>query len=89
MKYDTKYSKSISTPTVWNVLIDKNERGVEIDITKYRGITTSLLYLILSRLVIMFCVCMSDRFQASPWESNFKIVKEFWGILTEPSITFF
>lgn len=64
-------SKSISTPMTSNVLLDKDEQGVEIDITNYRGIIGSLLYLTTSWPDIMF-----SRFHASPSESHFKIVKQ-------------
>ncbi|XP_050918918.1 secreted RxLR effector protein 161 [Lathyrus oleraceus] len=47
-KFDMKDSKIISTPTTLNVLIDKDERGVDFDVTRY---------------------------QASPKDPHFKIVK--------------
>lgn len=43
-KFDMQNSKSISTPMTSNVLIDKDESGIEINITKYRGIIESILY---------------------------------------------
>lgn len=74
-EFDMQNSKSISTLMASNVLIDKDEIGVEIDITKYRGIIGFLLYLTTNMPYIMFSVCMCSRFQASPKESHFKIVK--------------
>lgn len=58
-----------------NLLIYKDEQGVEININKYRGIIESLLYLSASRSYIMFSVCMYARFHMSPWEFHFEIVK--------------
>lgn len=72
-------SKSISTPMTSNVMIDKDENDLEIDIIKYRGIIGSLFYLTASRPNIMFNVCMCVRFSVLPRESHFKIVKKNWG----------
>lgn len=41
-KYDIKNSKTILTLMASNMLIDKDENGLEIDIFKYVGITRSL-----------------------------------------------
>lgn len=42
-KFEMKDLKSISTPMDLNVLIDKDERGVDFNVTRYRGIIGSLL----------------------------------------------
>lgn len=39
-----KCLKIISTPMASNMLIDKDEIGVDFDITRYRGIIRSLIY---------------------------------------------
>lgn len=57
------------------MLINKDENGMKIDITKYRGIIGSLVYLMISRPNVMFSVCMCARCHASPRESHFKTVK--------------
>lgn len=57
------------------MLNDKDEKGVDFDITRFRGIIGSLLYLMGSRPDIMFILCMCAKYQASPKESHFKIVK--------------
>lgn len=57
-----------------NLLLDKDEQFVKIDISKYRGIVGSSLYLITSRPYIMFSECMCTQFHVSPRESHFKIV---------------
>lgn len=44
-KFDMQNLRSISTPITSNMLIDRDKNGVEIEITKYRGIIGSLLYL--------------------------------------------
>lgn len=70
-----KDSKTILTPIASNVLIDKDERGVDFDITKYQGIIRSLLYLSANRPDIMFSVCMCARYQTLHKNPHFKIVK--------------
>lgn len=74
-KFDMQNSKSISALMASNFLIDKDKSGVEIDITKYRGIIGSLLYLDARRPNIMFRVCKCALFHACSRESHFKIVK--------------
>jgi len=46
--------------------MDLDEKGQAIDFTKYRGLIGSLLYLIASRLDIMFSVCMCARYESNP-----------------------
>lgn len=70
-----KDSKTISTPMTSNVLIDKDERGMDFDVTRYQGIIRSLFYLTSRRHDIMFSVWMCSRYQASHKDSYFKIVK--------------
>lgn len=53
-----KDSNSLSTPMALKVLIDKDEQDIEIEISKYRVIIRSLLYVIASRPYIMSSVCM-------------------------------
>lgn len=57
-KYDMNNSKTVSTPMALNILIDKDENGVKTEITKYRGIIRSLIYLTTSRPDIIYSVCM-------------------------------
>ena len=57
------------------IKLDKDESGKAVDITKYRGMIESLLYLIASRAYIMFSIFLCARFQANPEESHFNTVK--------------
>lgn len=70
-----KDSRYISTSTYLNLIIEKDGQGLKIEITKYKGIKGSLLYLFASWPDIMFSVYMCAKFQASPNESHFKVVK--------------
>ena len=65
----------MSTPMGSGTYVDQDELGVSIDITKYRGMIGSLLYLTTSRPDIMVSVCLFARFQANPKESHLTAVK--------------
>ncbi|XP_019265645.1 PREDICTED: uncharacterized protein LOC109243188 [Nicotiana attenuata] len=68
-------AKAIGTPMSPSTSLDKDEQGIPIDETKYRGMIGSLLYLTASRPDIMFSVCKCDRFQSAPKESHLTTVK--------------
>ena len=68
-------SKEMATPMSTSCYLDKDEEGKPVDITKYRGMIGSLLYLTASRPDIMFSVCMCARYQANPKESHLSAVK--------------
>ena len=55
--------------------LDQDDPGKCVDITRYRGMIGSLLYLTTSRPDIMFSTCLCARFQANPKESHLIAVK--------------
>jgi len=74
-KFGMDKCKSISTPFSTNCHLDHDVVGNPVDETKYRGLIGSLLYLTISKLDIMFVVCMCARFQSAPKESHFNAAK--------------
>ncbi|KAK2390489.1 putative mitochondrial protein [Trifolium repens] len=74
-KFGMTDSKHMETPMASTCALSKDEEGKDVEITKYRGIIGSLLYLTASRPDIMFSVCMCARYQSSPKESHLKAVK--------------
>ncbi|KAJ4792962.1 Pol [Rhynchospora pubera] len=74
-KFDVEDSKSLDTPMGKSANIDADEKGKPMDITLYRGMIGSLLYLTASRPDIMYAVCLCARYQANPKESHHKAVK--------------
>ncbi|XP_050920276.1 secreted RxLR effector protein 161-like [Lathyrus oleraceus] len=74
-RFDMDSCKAMSTSMGSGSYVDQDESGVSIDITKYRGMIGSLLYLTVSRPDIMFSVCLCARFQANPKESHLTAVK--------------
>jgi hypothetical protein len=74
-KFGMSESKSISTPMGINGNLDSDTSGNMVDQKLYRSIIGSLLYVTISRLDVMFSVCMCARFKASPRESHSKATK--------------
>ena len=65
----------MNTPMSSSIKLDKDEHGVAVDTTKYRGMIGSLLYLTASGPDIMFSVGLCARFQSNPKESHLSAVK--------------
>ena len=63
------------------IKIDKDEKGKEVAIKKYRGMIGYLLYLNISRPDIMFSVYLCTRFQSCSKESHFLVVKRIFHYL--------
>jgi hypothetical protein len=68
-------SKAISTPMGTNGNLDSDANRNMVNQKLYRSIIGSLLYVITSRLDVMFSVCMCARFQASPRGSHLMATK--------------
>jgi hypothetical protein len=68
-------AKEAATPMANSCYLDSDEKGKSIEVSKYRGLIGSLLYLTASRPDIMFSVCLCARFQANPKESHLTAAK--------------
>jgi hypothetical protein len=64
-KFGLENAKSIKTSMATNGHLDLDERDTIVDKKLFRSIIGSLLYIIASRLDVMFSVCMCAWFQAS------------------------
>nr|GEV15438.1 copia protein [Tanacetum cinerariifolium] len=69
-KFGFTYVKSASTPIKTEKPLHKDPDGKDVDVHIYRSIIGSLMYLISSRLDIMFAVCACARFQVTLKESH-------------------
>ncbi|GKD32881.1 hypothetical protein Tco_1248390 [Tanacetum coccineum] len=59
----------------------KDSDGDDVDVHPYRSMIGSLMYLISSRLDIMFAVCACARFQVTPRVSHLHVVKRIFRYL--------
>ena len=80
-KYKMEDSTPAKTPMATATKLDQDESGKKVDITHYRGMIGSLLYLTASRPDIMFATCLCARFQADPKESHLIAVKRIFRYL--------
>ncbi|GJX78028.1 hypothetical protein Tco_0324839 [Tanacetum coccineum] len=68
----------MKTPMSSDTKLTKDEECELIDSTKYRGMIGSLLYLMASKLDIMFSVCVCARFQEAPKTSHLEAFKRIF-----------
>ena len=80
-KYGLEDASTAKTPMATATKLDQDDPGKCVDITSYRGMIGSLLYLTASRPDIMFATCLCARFQANPKESHLIAVKRIFKYL--------
>ncbi|KAJ9541915.1 hypothetical protein OSB04_028421 [Centaurea solstitialis] len=80
-KFDLTSCTSMKTPMAPPVSLDKDSKGKPVDVTLYRGMIGSLLYLTASRPDIMYSTCLCARYQAEPKESHLTAVKRIFRYL--------
>ena len=79
-RFNMLESSSASTPMATATKLDQHQ-GSEVDVTSYRGMIGSLLYLTASRPDIMYATCLCARFQAMPREPHLIAVKRIFRYL--------
>nr|GEX05973.1 ribonuclease H-like domain, reverse transcriptase, RNA-dependent DNA polymerase [Tanacetum cinerariifolium] len=80
-KFDCSSVKTTSTPIETQKLLVKDKEAADVDVHLYRSMIGSLMYLIASRLDIMFAVCACSRFQVTPKLSHLQAVKRIFRYL--------
>ena len=80
-KYNLEDSASAKTPMATATKLDQDKSGKQVDMTSYRGMIGSLLYLTASRPDIMFATCLCARFQSDPKESHLIAIKRIFRYL--------
>ncbi|CAN0838933.1 Retrovirus-related Pol polyprotein from transposon TNT 1-94 [Linum grandiflorum] len=80
-KFGLQQCKPYSTPMSVHSKLAKDDTGVPVDETQYRGMIGSLLYLTSSRPDIMFSVCICARYQSAPKQSHLSAVKRIFRYL--------
>ncbi|KAL8108479.1 hypothetical protein AgCh_024798 [Apium graveolens] len=79
-KFGMQDCSTASTHMATATKLDK-DTGKSVDITNYRGMIGSLLYLTASRPDIMYVTCLCARFQADPREPHLLAVKRIFKYL--------
>ncbi|KAJ9551930.1 hypothetical protein OSB04_015975 [Centaurea solstitialis] len=77
-KFDLTSCTPMKTPMAPPLSLDKDSKGKPVDVTLYRGMIGSLLYLTASRPDIMYSTCLCARYQAEPKESHLTAVKRIF-----------
>ncbi|KAJ9539453.1 hypothetical protein OSB04_032186, partial [Centaurea solstitialis] len=80
-KYNLENAKIMKTPMSPSCALDSDPDGKAVDVTTYRGMIGSLMYLTTSRPDIMFSTCLCARYQSKPKESHLKAVKRIFRYL--------
>ena len=81
--------KPISTPMDPNVRLQEDKGKDLEDVTMYRQLVGSLIYLTLIRPDILYVVGVVSRYMSNPKEPHFKQSGIFSGMLKAPSILVF
>ena len=76
-KYDMVNIKQSPTPMATSTSLNSDPLDIKVDVTRYRGMIGSLLYLTASRLDIMFAVGTCARFHVLPTLLHMNTVKHF------------
>ena len=74
-KSDMNQAQPYGTPMGHSMKLDLDEGSKKVEVTLFRGIISSLLYLTTSKRDIMFSVCMCAHFQSNPKESHLIAIK--------------
>lgn len=74
-------SKPVETPMSPSTKMENDEKGKDVDQTKYRGMIAFLHYPTANRPDIMFSICICARFQSCSKESHLLAVKRIFRYL--------
>nr|GEX10454.1 retrovirus-related Pol polyprotein from transposon TNT 1-94 [Tanacetum cinerariifolium] len=80
-KYSFKSCDPVDTPMVEKSKLDDDKERKVVDLSHYRGMIGTLLYLIASRPDLQFTICMCARYQARPTEKHVHAVKRIFRYL--------
>ncbi|GKG06422.1 hypothetical protein Tco_0326508, partial [Tanacetum coccineum] len=69
-KYGLESSDVVDTPMVERSKLNEDPQGTLVDITRYRSMVGSLMYLTASHPDLVFAVCMCARYQAKPTKKH-------------------
>nr|GFB59606.1 hypothetical protein [Tanacetum cinerariifolium] len=74
-EYGFESCDPVDTPMVEKSKLDEDKERKAVDLSHYRGMIGTLLYLTASRPDLQFAICMCARYQARPTEKHIHAVK--------------
>ncbi|GKA92106.1 retrovirus-related pol polyprotein from transposon TNT 1-94 [Tanacetum coccineum] len=74
-KYGMETVEPMDTPMVEKSKLDEDPQGKVVGATRYRSMIGSFMYLIASRLDLVFSVCVCAQYQAKPTEKHLHAIK--------------
>ncbi|GJR70357.1 retrovirus-related pol polyprotein from transposon TNT 1-94 [Tanacetum coccineum] len=80
-KYSMESSDPVDTPMIEKSKLDEDTQEKAIDLTHYRGMVGTHMYLTASRPELTFAVCMCARYRAKPTEKHLHAVKRIFKYL--------
>ncbi|KAI3681234.1 hypothetical protein L6452_36023 [Arctium lappa] len=80
-KFDLTQTSAMKTPMAPPLTLNKDPSGKPVNVTAYRKMIGSLLYLTASRPDIMYSTCLCARYQSEPKESHLIAVKRIFRYL--------
>nr|GEV85894.1 hypothetical protein [Tanacetum cinerariifolium] len=80
-KYGFDSCKPVDTPMVEKSKLNEDKEGKTVDLSHYRGMIGTLLYLKASRPDLQFAICMCARYQARPTKKHLHAVKRIFRYL--------
>nr|GFA41401.1 retrovirus-related Pol polyprotein from transposon TNT 1-94 [Tanacetum cinerariifolium] len=80
-KYRMESCDPVGTPMEIKDKLDLDHNGTPVDVTKYRSMIGSLMYLMSIRPNIVHATCLCARYQAKPIEKHLKEVKRIFRYL--------
>ena len=80
-KFELTSCSAMTTPMAPPLKLDKDSNEKSVNVTLYRGMISTLLYLTTSRPDIMYSSCLCARYQADPKESHLTTIKRIFRYL--------
>ncbi|GJZ96046.1 hypothetical protein Tco_0668380 [Tanacetum coccineum] len=80
-KYGMESSDLVDTPMVEKSKLDEDPQGKSVDLTHYRGMVGTFMYLTASRPDLTFVVCLCARYQIKPTEKHLHAIKRIFKCL--------
>nr|GEZ94224.1 hypothetical protein [Tanacetum cinerariifolium] len=80
-KYYFESCDPVDTPMVEKFKLDEDKEGKAVDPSHYRGMNSTLLYLIASRPDLQFVICMCAQYQARPTKMHLHVFKRIFRYL--------